>query len=255
MWAVYAWFRQKDELIDGAETAAAKRAWLEIWQKQTECLFTDGLPAELTDVALIAAIAQYHLSIEPFTAMLAGQRMSLEVSRYQTWIDLELYCYRVAGTVGLVSASVLGATHSKQATEALVKFGIAMQLTNILQDVGADAHRGKIYLPLEDLKRFGYTEKDLFESVVDSRWIALMRYEIQRARSLYAQAKDGLGVLPSDVRWPMWTAWLLYRQDLIAIERSGYQVFGDRPLTPLWWKVKAFLIAWRLSHQHNFIKA
>ena len=246
MWAIYAWFRQKDEFMDGIEAKSAKQTMLNRWFEQIEALFALEQPSEPTDIALIHAIQRYHLAVEPFREMLMGQQMDVEVNRYQTWEDLRLYCYRVAGAVGLTSALILESVPGKDATETLVTLGIAMQLTNILQDVGADARRGRIYLPLEDLKCFGYTEQDLFNSVTDQRWVTLMDYEIQRAQGLYAQAAQGITKLDRNVRLPMWLALILYRQDLRAIERNRYQVFGDRPRVPFWWKGEALLVAlWR----------
>ncbi len=134
---------------------------------QMEALFDSGYPSTPTDVTLIDTIHRCHLPMEPFREMLLGQQMDLEINRYQTWEDLRLYCYSVAGAVWLVSAPILVSVPDKDVTEALVELGIAMQLTNILQDIGADARRGRIYLPLEDLKRFSYTEQDLFKSVID----------------------------------------------------------------------------------------
>ena len=243
MRAIYAWFRQKDEFIDGVETKNAKQKILDRWFEQLEALFSLQRPSTPTDVALIHAIQRYCLTIEPFQEMLLGQQMDLKFNRYCTWKDLRLYCYRVGGTVGLASAPILGSTTAKDTTEALVTLGIAMQLTNILQDVGADALRGRIYLPLEDLERFSYTEKDLFSSVVDRRWIALVNYEMQRAKELYDSAARGIAQLCRDVRLPLRLALLLYRQDLRAIKRNRYQVFGDRPYYPFWWKGEALLSA------------
>lgn len=214
------------------------------WFEQMEALFDSGYPSTPTDIALIDTIQRYQLPMEPFRELLRGQQMDLELNRYQTWEDLRLYCYRVAGAVGLVSTPILGSVPGKDATEALVELGIAMQLTNILQDIGADARRGRIYLPLEDLKRFSYTEQDLFKSVNDKRWIMLMNYEIQRGREFYARSEQGIAGLQRNVRWPMWVALILYRQDLRAIERNHYQVFGDRPQLPCLWRVEALLLGW-----------
>lgn len=255
MWSVYAWFRQKDERIDGPEPLEIKKKLLNQWFEQLDRLFSSGQPAVATDVALVNAIEHYDLTIEPFQDMLKGQQMALDINRYPTWEDLQLYCYRVAGTVGLVSASILGVSADCAMREALITFGIAMQMTNILQDVGIDARQGRVYLPLEDLKRCQYAVKDIFKSVLNQQWRVLMSYEIQRARALYSQVEEGLEKLPKDVLWPMWTAWLLYQQDLIVIERNGYRVFGDRPVVPLLWKVNALITAWWRSQSFKPIFA
>ena len=251
MWAVYAWFRQKDEQIDRAGSRIAKQQLLQRWFQQLEAMFSCGQPAITTDIALLDAIERYQLTIEPFKDMLRGQQMSLDLDRYQTWEEVRLYCYLVGGTVGLVSASILSDSPEPDSCEALVTFGIAMQITNILQDVGADARQGKIYLSLEDLKRFRYSVKDIFRAVTNREWTALISYEIQRARALYKQVEVGLEKLPKDVLYPMWAAWALYQQPLKAIERDGYNTFGKRPVIPLLWKVNALIWAWWRSHRRS----
>ena len=244
MWAIYAWFRQKDEIIDGSGNRLVKQILLNEWFEQLQILFSLSQPAVPTDIALIDAIQRYHIPMEPFQDMLKGQQMDLVLNRYPMWEDLRLYCYRVAGAVGAASAHVIGAGSKADTAAGLETLGIAMQLTNILQDVGADAKRGRIYLPLADLHRFDYSEQDLFKSVVDHRWRALMSYEIQRARTLYDQAEQKMTALPRNCRWSMEAALIRYRQDLRAIERDGYQVFGDRPHVPIGWKVRALWAAW-----------
>jgi phytoene synthase len=194
-------------------------------------------------VALVDTLEKFPLDIQPFRDMIAGQRMDLHRNRYETFQDLELYCYRVAGTVGLMSTTVMGVDterytapwHPKEPidpTPQAVALGIANQLTNILRDVGEDARRGRIYLPLEDLAKFNYTEADLMASVVDDRWRALMAFEIDRARHYYTEAEAGIRLLSPDARWPVWAALDLYRQILDVIEENGYDVFNRRAYVP-----------------------
>ncbi|MEL6248665.1 MAG: squalene/phytoene synthase family protein [Cyanobacteria bacterium J06554_6] len=265
MWAIYAWFRQKDEVIDGPGNLSMKQTLLDEWFEQLQDLFSLSQPAVPTDIALIEAVQRYRIPIALFQDMLRGQQMDLDLNRYPTWEDLRLYCYCVAGTVGAASAFVLNLGHVQtwsfsgeecsrfqlgrgtgavEAANGLITLGIAMQLTNILQDVGADARRGRIYLPLADLKRFDYSEQQLFDAVVDRRWNALMDYEIQRARSLYDRAEQQMSRLPHDCRWSLEAALIRYRQDLQAIEKRAYQVFSDRPHVPIWWKARALGVAW-----------
>jgi phytoene synthase len=163
IWAIYVWCRRTDELVDGPQAQFTSEKTLDRWETQLESVFA-GCPVDDEDVALVDTLEQFPLEIQPFRDMIAGQRMDLHRSRYQTFDDLYLYCYRVAGTVGLMSTTVMGV--DKQLTprpgaslEAInpiqeaVALGIANQLTNILRDVGEDARRGRIYLPLEDLQR------------------------------------------------------------------------------------------------------
>lgn len=248
VWAIYAWLRQTDELVDGLDSTVSSpqvtREMLDDWATEMEQLFITGSPSRPTDIALWQAIQQYQLSTRPFRDMILGQRMDLETNRYATWEDLRLYCYRVAGTVGLMSSEIMGFVAGSEAREAAVALGIAMQLTNILRDVGEDARRGRIYLPLEDLRRFNYSEADLFNYVVDERWIALMDFEIKRARELYTQAESGIPALNPDSRWPVWASLMLYRQILNAIERNQYQVFCTRAYVSTMEKAIALPVAW-----------
>jgi 15-cis-phytoene synthase len=239
IWAIYAWCRNTDELVDGADADETTPATLDRWESQLEEIFR-GNPTDNCDVALVDTIAQFpDLVIQPFREMIAGQRMDLRKNRYDSFEELSLYCYRVAGTVGLMSNSIVGVDPCQFTapwnchkidipTEEAVALGIGKQLTNILRDVGEDAERGRIYLPLDELALFGYTEQDLMNQVVNDNWRALMKFQIQRARKYYQQAESGISRLSPDVRWPVWAAFLLYQQILDSIERNDYDVFNRR---------------------------
>jgi phytoene synthase len=217
---------------------------LDRWENHLASIFS-GHPIEDTDVALVDTLKQFPLDIQPFKDMINGQRMDLYRSRYATFEELELYCYRVAGTVGLMSTSVMG-VDTEQSTapwhcnrqpmnpvKEAIALGIANQLTNILRDVGEDARRGRIYLPLEDLALFDYTENDLINGVLDDRWRALMQFEIQRARKFYREAEKGISQLSPDARWPVWAAQVLYSKILDVIEQNDYDVFNQRAFVPM----------------------
>lgn len=244
IWAIYVWCRRTDELVDGPRASFTTNETLDEWEFQLETVFA-GTPVEDADVALVDTLKQFPLDIQPFRDMIEGQRMDLYRSRYETFEELKLYCYRVAGTVGLMTTPVMGVDNTARTapwdvyqnlkndpTAQAIALGIANQLTNILRDVGEDARRGRIYLPLEDLKRFNYTEEDLFNGVVDERWRELMRFQIQRARTFFADAESGIGALSLDARFPVWTALMLYRGILNVIERNGYDVFSKRAYVP-----------------------
>ncbi|NET08812.1 MAG: phytoene synthase [Merismopedia sp. SIO2A8] len=243
IWAIYVWCRRTDELVDGPDAANTTPDTLDQWEQNLETIFK-GKPIEDPDVALVDTLERFPIDIQPFRDMIAGQRMDLYRSRYETFDDLNLYCYRVAGTVGLMSNAVMGIEcsghtapwHHQHPLEVpqkeAVALGIANQLTNILRDVGEDAHRGRIYLPLEDLDAFNYTEKDLMDGVIDERWKRLMQFQIKRARQFYTQSERGIRRLSRDARWPVWAALMLYRQILDEIERNQYNVFTRRAYVP-----------------------
>ncbi|MBE9038887.1 15-cis-phytoene synthase CrtB [aff. Roholtiella sp. LEGE 12411] len=258
IWAIYAWCRRLDELVDGPASAITTPETLDLWEQQLESIFA-GHPLDNFDVALVDTTQRFPMDIQPFRDMIAGQRMDLYRSRYETFEELYLYCYRVAGTVGLMSTSVMGLDNSKNLTpwnceqqpyiptEEEIALGIAKQLTNILRDVGEDARRGRIYIPLEDLARFNYTEQDLFKGVVDERWRSLMRFQITRARQFYTKAERGITYLSSDARWPVWAALMHYSGILNVIERNDYDVFTRRAYVPQWRKLRSLPVAWLRS--------
>jgi phytoene synthase len=159
--------------------------------------------------------------------------MDLTIARYESWDALAQYCYRVASTVGLISMQMIGVKDDtpslfERSRQAAIDLGIAMQLTNILRDVGEDFARERIYLPLEDLHRFGYAESDLRVGVVDDRFRALMRFEIARANALYERSLPAIANLNPDGRIAVGAAALLYRGILDKIVENGYDVFRRR---------------------------
>lgn len=255
IWAIYVWCRRTDELVDGPQARLTTPETLDLWEQQLESVFA-GFPIDDPDVALVDTLAQFPMDIQPFRDMIAGQRMDLYRNRYQTFEELKLYCYRVAGTVGLMSSAVLGIDNSYRNApwyndqslyipkQEAIALGIANQLTNILRDVGEDAGRGRIYLPLEDLESFDYKEEDLFAGIIDQRWRNLMDFQIQRARKYYQQAESGIRALNADSRWPVWSALMLYQGILDVIEQNQYDVFNKRAFVPTPKKILYLPVAW-----------
>jgi phytoene synthase len=255
IWAIYVWCRRTDELVDGPQARLTTPETLDLWEQQLESVFA-GFPIDDPDVALVDTLAKFPMDIQPFRDMIAGQRMDLYRNRYQTFEELKLYCYRVAGTVGLMSSAVLGIDNSYRNApwyndqslyipkQEAIALGIANQLTNILRDVGEDAGRGRIYLPLEDLESFDYKEEDLFAGIIDQRWRNLMDFQIQRARKYYQQAESGIRALNADSRWPVWSALMLYQGILDVIEQNQYDVFKKRAFVPTPKKILYLPVAW-----------
>ncbi|MDJ0800963.1 MAG: phytoene synthase [Calothrix sp. MO_167.B12] len=258
IWAIYAWCRRTDELVDGPGADITTPETLDQWEKRLESIFT-GQPEDNFDVALVDTLQRFPMDIQPFRDMIAGQRMDLYRKRYRTFEELYSYCYRVAGTVGLMSTSVMGVDRGSNTspwnrkinpyipTDEAVALGIASQMTNILRDVGEDARRGRIYLPLDDLAQFNYTEQDLLQGVVDERWRNLMRFQIARTRKFYRQAEKGISYLSPDARLPVWAALMHYSRILKSIERNDYDVFSQRAYVPQWQKLRSLPIAWLRS--------
>ncbi len=229
IWAIYAWCRNTDELVDGTDMGTVTMADLECWETRT-LRTLQGKPPDNSpeDLALADVAQQFPLTTEPFVDLIAGMRMDLTQNRYATFAELETYCYRVAGTVGLMSAQIMGYETGQDGTEEAIALGVALQLTNILRDVGEDYRRGRIYLPLEDLQKFGYSEDDLGKYINDQRWKALMEFEIQRAYTYYEKAERGIITLQRDSRFPVWASLIHYRKILKKIQDNRYQNFVQR---------------------------
>jgi 15-cis-phytoene synthase len=258
IWAIYVWCRRTDEIVDSEAAAKLDSQTLghhlDAWEERLEKIFM-GKPFDDFDVALVDTIATFpDLDIQPFRDMIEGQRMDLYRSRYETFEELDLYCYRVAGTVGLMSTVIMGIDNDRPKApwdcdppylpiKEATNLGIANQLTNILRDVGEDARRGRIYLPLEDLRRFNYTEADLFNGVNDDRWRQLMQFQIDRARQYFVDAEQGIRFLSEDARWPVWAASMTYSWILKSIERNNYDVFTTRAYVSTQRKLAALPIA------------
>jgi phytoene synthase len=248
VWAIYCWCRRTDELVDGERAQWATLGMLDQWEYQLEKTFA-GHPTTPEDAALADVTNQYPLSIDPFRDMIAGMRMDLTQTRYETFEELLVYCYRVAGTVGLMSSAIMGFVDGVDGTEEAIALGIAMQLSNILRDVGEDAQRGRIYIPLADLERFKYAEAELLEGVLDRRWMDLMRFELTRTQEYYEKAEQGIPKLQPDSRWPVWASLLFYRGILRQIEQNDYQNFTKRAYVSDLQKVLTLPMAWLRARQ------
>lgn len=199
--------------------------------------------------AFALTVRRYGIPKQHFVELAEGCRMDLTVNRYATWPDLEQYCYRVAGVVGLIMCPVFGLSDPAAERQA-VQMGNAMQLTNILRDVREDWDRGRLYLPLEDLARFGYTEADVAGRVVDDRFRALIRFEVDRARTLYRQGSAGLCHLANDgSRLTASAMAVIYAGILGAIERQGGDVYRSRAHLTTAQKLARLPRAWRLARR------
>ncbi|BAT80807.1 Phytoene synthase [Vigna angularis] len=232
IWAIYVWCRRTDELVDGPNSSHITPGALDRWEQRLTDVF-EGRPYDMYDAALSHTVSKYPVDIQPFKDMIQGMRMDLKKSRYENFDELYLYCYYVAGTVGLMSVPVMGiAPDSKASTEciynAALALGIANQLTNILRDVGEDARRGRVYLPQDELAKAGLSDDDIFRGKVTDKWRKFMKGQIKRARMFFDEAEKGVAELNSASRWPVWASLLLYRQILDSIEANDYNNFTKR---------------------------
>ncbi|KAI9114742.1 hypothetical protein K1719_014440 [Acacia pycnantha] len=232
IWAIYVWCRRTDELVDGPNASYITPKALDRWEQKLSDVFA-GRPYDMYDAALSDTVSRFPVDIQPFKDMIEGMRLDLRKSRYNNFDELYMYCYYVAGTVGLMSVPVMGiSTESKASTEtvynAALALGIANQLTNILRDVGEDARRGRIYLPQDELERAGLSDDDIWEGRVTDKWRNFMKGQIKRARMFFDEAEKGVGELESASRWPVWASLLIYKQILDEIEANDYNNFTKR---------------------------
>jgi 15-cis-phytoene synthase len=226
--ALYAIFRTVDDVADGCRypgdpTALAR---LDDWSRWVE----RGCPPEADDPVRYAtswAVARYDLDRRHLLELLAGVRGDVTFRPITTVEDQERYCYQVAATVGLTMARILGAT-GQETLQHAAELGIAMQLTNIVRDVGEDIRRGRIYLPLEELRAFGCTQEHLSTRRVDTAFVALLQCQIARARAYYRRGNAGIAALPADAQFAIRLAAHLYAGILDKVEQQHYDVFTRR---------------------------
>ena len=238
--ALYAFCREVDDVVDDGpdpQLAATRLAW---WRAELANLFA-GRPQHPVTRALLPFLDKYSISGERLSEIVEGMEMDLRQSRYLDWPALETYCYRVAGVVGLLAAGIFG-YRDERTPEYARQLGIAFQLTNIIRDVGEDARKNRIYLPMEDLKRFGVPAADLLQAKPSPAFQALMRFEAERARSYYREAMAALPAVDRRAQRPGLVMAAIYRTLLAEIERDGFRVLSQRTsLTPL----RKLWIAWR----------
>lgn len=233
--ALYAFCRATDDLIDHSQATLSD---LEAWR-----LKVNRKVEEQTDpILLLWSRVREEFSVERRyeQELIDGVAMDLTRFGYQTWEELQQYCYHVASTVGLMSIPIIGLAKGatfEQAAPFAIQLGVALQLTNILRDIGEDARRGRVYIPEEDLAHFHFTRQDILRGVYDERFVNLMKFEIARARKLYESSFPGIAFLNRSVRVAVGVAALLYKAILDEIEGIGYQVFDHRAFTTSWKKI------------------
>jgi len=225
MSALYAFCREVDDVADDEATPTEqRRAQLAAWREDIRRACTGGQPEFPVNRELKPVIEWYHLPFELFDELIKGCEMDLDTKRYETREQLDLYCHRVASVVGLLSIEIFE-YNDLACREYAVALGKALQLTNILRDVRTDAARGRIYLPLAELKRFGVTEDEILRSEFSPRVRDLAAAVAERARQFYRQARQ---LLPAEDRRAMIAAELMgavYWRLLRKIERHGFNVF------------------------------
>ena len=238
--ALYAFCREVDDTVDECTDESIARIKLAWWRTEVSAMYS-GQPSHPVMLALQPHLALYDLQEKHLQAIIDGMEMDLNQTRYLDYVAMQRYCWHVASVVGILSASIFGVTNPKT-LEYAEKLGLAFQLTNIIRDVGEDARKGRIYLPVNELQQFGVTAADLLNARHSDKFENLMRFQVERAKQVYEEA---FALLPKEDRRaqrPGLMMAAIYRTLLDEIEFDNFRVLTQRisltPLRKLWlaWK-------------------
>ncbi len=234
--ALYAFCREVDDVVDESTDDGLARTQLQWWRKEVDAMY-EGNPTHPVTLALQPHLQRFEIQQRWLSEIIDGMAMDLNQDRYLDYEGLKLYCHRAAGVVGCAASQIFGAT-DESTTEYAQRLGLALQLTNIIRDVGEDARRGRIYLPVEDLDRFGVSQQDILSCRYSGEFTTLMQFQCDRARQAYASAYEALGNADRYAQRPGLMMAAIYATLLREIERDNFQVLHQRvaltPIRKLW---------------------
>jgi len=241
--ALYAFCREVDDVVDDSTDDMVARSKLAWWRKEVQAMLS-GAPTHPVSKALLPHMSVYQLDGQHLLAIIDGMEMDLNQTRYLDFAGLQKYCWHVAGVVGILSASIFGMTNPKT-KEFAEKLGLAFQMTNIIRDVGEDARKGRIYLPVNELQQFQVTAADILNARHSPQFEALMQFQYERAQKLYEEA---FAALPPEDRRAQRTGLMMaaiYRALLTEIQQDGFHVLTQRisltPIRKLWLAWKTYI--------------
>jgi phytoene synthase len=238
--ALYAFCREVDDTVDECTDVAIARTKLHWWRQEIGAMLA-GAPTHPVTRALQPHLAVYNLGGDHLLAIVDGMEMDLDQTRYLDFIGLQRYCWHVAGVVGILSASIFGVTDPRTLQYA-EKLGLAFQLTNIIRDVGEDARKGRIYLPVNELQQHGVTAADILQARHSDKFERLMQFQAQRAQQIYDEAFALLPAADRRAQRPGLIMASIYRALLDEIQRDGFHVLQQRiSLTP----IRKLWLAWK----------
>ncbi|SHG94695.1 presqualene diphosphate synthase HpnD [Massilia sp. CF038] len=241
--ALYAFCREVDDTVDECTDQSIARIKLAWWRNEISSMYA-GKPTHPVTQAMQPHLTVYDLQEKHMQAIIDGMEMDLDQTRYLDYPAMQKYCWHVASVVGILSASIFGVTNPKT-LEYAEKLGLAFQLTNIIRDVGEDARKGRIYLPVNELQQFNVTAADLLNARHSEKFENLMRFQVERAKKVYDEA---FALLPKEDRRaqrPGLMMAAIYRTVLDEIERDNFHVLTQRisltPIRKLWLAWKTYI--------------
>ena len=253
IYAAYAFSRLADDIADGDGAPARKRSELGALRERLSDAYA-GRPEGAILTALADAAATYDIPEPLFQDIVTGVEMDLEPRRFADFDELRHYCYHVASVVGLVSIRIFGYRDVPLAQETAVDFGLAMQLTNILRDLREDIERDRVYLPLDEMARYGYTEEDLRAGMVNDAFRALMRFQFERAQGYFDSASRLMPLLEAESRGCAEGLHHLYNRLLHRMASRGWDVFSERVSLSSWEKLKLTCRLWTTARLRGVLK-
>jgi phytoene synthase len=239
--ALYAFCRTVDDVVDEVESKKDRDSELNYWRSIVQT--ASSSPDDLVASAWADTLTRYHIPRHYALQLIDGVARDLCQSRYQTFDDLATYCYGVASTVGLMSMYIVG-FKSHEAVPYAIKLGVALQMTNILRDVGEDYRNGRLYLPRDELAFYGIREAEIAEGRVTEHWRQFMKFQIDRTRQLYKESWTGVKMLEPEGQLAIGAASTLYEGILKDIEDHDYNVFNRRACLSAWEKIARLPFVW-----------
>lgn len=239
---VYAFCRKTDDIVDNDDSNEKKLYNLNLWKEEFDKSLNGKSNNQLL-ASLSKVIYDFKIPLEPFYDLIKGMEMDINFSRYENFQSLREYCYRVASTVGLMSIEIFG-YKNKNTKEFAINLGIALQLTNILRDIRKDAESNRIYIPLDELKKFSYTENDLLNKIYNNNFIDLMKFQTERAEHYFNLASLSLSKEDKKSMFPAKAMQCVYHRLLKKIITNNYDVLNKNIRVNNFEKLYLALFVW-----------